>query len=203
LKEWPFKYKDGRYNLYAFYDLIKLRGKEFSEEEGSYYIHTYFDREETEGITKEDIRRDYLNTYFQGTRHKGAKNLPEHISTIKVLEMDENSRMYDQQFNPVTFNVTTELEYINVPKRKRGNKTKKQSVILLNEEGVKLYSLHCYILSVDDGSFSAWYDHRTKKECFSLRTKLYKWFKDNPLVNGHEFIMFCRSLDENVSWSMN
>jgi len=183
MKEWPYKTIDGK----------------------KPYVYGLYLQLESGELTEKDVREQFLNQYFRGSLYKGLPNIPdyEHSSIMSVVEMDENSRMYNQQFNPVDIYFTTLTKPIfqedkGLSKREQKKKKKKlQSEVVRDKYDRKLYSFTCHIFSRDDGSFTAYsplHQAFTRKHCLGLRTAFLRWFNSHPLVSASSFESFSFSL---------
>jgi len=129
-------------------------------------------------LNKHDIGK-YLNTWFQGihTEYKEYVTNDE-MWTVKKVDEDTSLHLYNRYYNPVELNITCPI----------GAKFTK------NEKGQDLYNMSAKILSIDDSSYSIYFQQKPYTELEEIRTNIMKWLNTQSILNGDEFLDYCISV---------
>ena len=138
----------------------------------------------TYSLTKKDIGK-YLNTWFDGIRDI-SKNEKFIISdekiTLKKVDKETSWKLYNKMYNPI-------IIVIECP---TGAK------FTYNSNNEELYNMRVKIQSIDDSSYTIWFDKKIFKELEDIRIVIMEYINNQPIINGHELLDFCVTVGANL-----
>jgi len=134
-------------------------------------------------------RGKYLNVWFQGQkmdqilppnrkRKTEVRNYHEEMITLKKVDKETASHLYNREFNPIAIWISS--SYRNIGE----------------------FDMKAHMYSIDDSSYGIWWKSPSLEELKSIRSELMKWIDQfglkNP-INGEEFLNKCVELGADES----
>lgn len=128
-------------------------------------------------LNKEE-RLNYLNIWYEGKIAKSKDELFTYYDEMITLkECDKDTIMYNRKYNPV------ELIIICPPGAKFANPP--------------LYNMICKIASIDDSSYTIWFENKPIEELYETRLTIMNWVNQQKKINGEAFLQYCKNLGAN------
>lgn len=145
-------------------------------------------------LSKNELGK-YLNTWFKGaqTTKSNLKSnklegrvkqnflIYDEVWTVKKVDKETSDKLYRQYYNPISLNIYCPGS---------------QNVTNKNVNDL-VYSLICCLHSIDDSSYTIWFDNKPLGEIEEIRTTLMKFINSKSIINGHEFMDKCIELGAN------
>jgi hypothetical protein len=121
-------------------------------------------------------RKKYLNTWTTLLISPESDT----FFTLKEVDLQTSFMLYNIKFNPVCLNIS------------------KQPVSPYGEGCDFVWIAIFYIMSIDDSSFTIWFEDKTKEEYEKIRLEMVSWLNDQEILNGNNFIEYCLKLGANI-----
>jgi len=115
-------------------------------------------------VKRGELKKDFLIT--------------DEMWTVKKVDEESARHLYHRKYNPIVISIMCP-----------GGGIFKQ-----NKAGEDLYQMRAAINSVDDSSYTIWFDDKTLVELKEIRTNIMKWVSSKPIINGQEFLDMCVEL---------
>lgn len=126
----------------------------------------------------------YLNTWFKGisSKSKTGQIYRDEMITLKKVDKETAMHLYNRVYNPISINIMCPT----------GAKFRQ------DENGNDLYNMKAQIHSIDDSSYSIWWNEMSLEKLEEIREELMKlingYHKNLNLINGDKFLDICVSL---------
>ena len=91
----------------------------------------------------------------------------EGIKTIKKVDKDTSYNLYDRIINPLGI------------------------FIMPSYKNKGLFDMKLHLYSIDDSSYGAWFNKKSKEELLELRIILMNWLDTQKILNGEYLIKTC------------
>ena len=98
--------------------------------------------------------------------------------TVKIVDEETANHLYLRKYNPIVVSITCPTG----------------GVFKQNEKKEDLFQMRSAINSIDDSSYTIWFDNKPLNELKDIRTKIMKWVSLQPIINGHKFLDKCVEL---------
>lgn len=134
---------------------------------------------------KSDQIGSYLNTWFKGSQINSPENKPKYknrkgvryvdeIITLKKTDKETTDNLYRRKYNPL-------------------------SIVIYSMFGSGDSKMKASIKSIDDSSFTIWWDINNLEELESIRKILMAWIDNSGKkgINGNKFLEKCIELGAN------
>lgn len=154
-----------------FYDIYKLNSKEIGA-----YLNTWFpgkvlyfsELEKNKVKAKRgEIKNDFL--------------VIDEMWTVKKVDEETANHLYHKKYNPIVVSITCPTS----------------GIFKQNDNGEDIFQMRATINSIDDSSYTVWFDNKPINELKDIRTKIMEWINKFDIINGNEFINYCVELGAN------
>jgi hypothetical protein len=133
-------------------------------------------------LSQHELKKIKDNWYQDGYMLSPSGEIyTDNILTVKVCDEETTSRLYGYVYNPVSINITCPI----------GAKFVK------NDKEELLYNMIVSIKSIDDSSFTIWFEQIPLKTLHYIREELKKYIDLQKYINGDKLISYCESLGAN------
>jgi len=125
-------------------------------------------------LTKKE-KTKYLNTWFKGGLYKSKDELFTYRDEMIILkECDKDTIMYNEKYNPVELVIQCPIgaKFATPP----------------------LYNMRCSIRSIDDSSYTIWFENKPIEELYQTRLTIMNWINWQKKINGEAFLEYCKEL---------
>jgi hypothetical protein len=103
------------------------------------------------------------------------------IITVKRCDEETTHCLYGRVYNPLKL-------IIQCPTGLKFNK---------DDKGNLLYNMIVTLCSIDDSSFSIWFEQIPLKKLYYIRGGIKKWVDEKFFINGDELLKYCELLGAN------
>ena len=130
------------------------------------------------------IRHDYqgwFQEYYEGDKHLDIIHADRIVRIDKPCDAQTASNLYNYVYNPIILSINCPI----------GVK------FTYNDKGMPLYNLMAKIDSIDDSSYTIWFDQIPLKQLYYIRKQIQTYVDNLFFINGEKFLEYCVSLGAN------
>ena len=120
------------------------------------------------------------NKWFQFKIDKNKDKIYNN-TLVSLKRCDLETSMYNYAYNPVSLAIKCPL----------GAKFKQ------NDKEQDLYNMRCSICSIDDSSFTIWFEQIPLNQLYFIRSEIQKWIYELNEINGNKFLDYLQTLGAN------
>lgn len=129
-----------------------------------------------------DYKTSVLDEWFIYEKNENKNFLiNDSIITVKRCDEETTKGLYGRVYNPLKLK-------IQCPTGAKFNK---------DDKGNLLYNMIVTICSIDDGSFTIWFEEIPLKKLYYIREEIKKWVDEKYFINGNELLTYCELLGAN------
>ena len=145
-------------------NISKIRQWNKTTEGRSDYYFTY-------KISKKD-RGQFLNTWFKGNQFElNSIIYTDQMITLKKCDKHTSINLYNEEYNPLSISILLN-----------------HTIPLKYQKGEKSYNMKVQIHSIDDSSYSIWFEDKKYNELVELRNQLMNWVSNKSIISGKDLL---------------